>query len=1101
MTRRRTWFDPGPLRLRGATLLLAGGALFTPASGAGLQAGATLPSGRGTFTPISDINANTAFGESPLEFSPVNIRGVAQTGTGALDPFDGAGPSTWFYVSDGTGGLAVSYPEGVPTTVSAGDIVEVDSVVVRTQDLPPIRGTRTVDFEYAFLSGITPTITVIAPGGGVVDDPTVIGMTDLLDTGAAWEGTRVRINGVSIVDPGEWPPAGSSGFVSFTNGVSVGRLYVDEDTDLDGATLPGGPFDLVGFVAQNGPAPGTDHYLYPTGVSDLIAGDGSGLVRVRPEVVAQGQNGLTLDFTITGQEATLAQIEIAIPETWTWESQGDFSIGGDGFTGATKSFRPEGASWVLEVSGAAVSAANPGTVALRSLASPAALGPTVFVTRTATAGGTLTEISASPTVLVVTDAEPGDVVINEVYPVTTTQSQGREGAEYVEIFSRSGEDLDVSGWALADIGRQADCTLDARWAFPVGTVLAPGGYAVVCRNAGEFLAYFRDFSPSATSLLFEMHDAGSEPPSVDDPVTENMVLLDPTSRDDQIALLGGAQTNGGQCEAPDWPGKIVPFSELVVLQDVTGTVVDAIEYRERGPCPTDLCDGGITGPDDAYFWGAPKVRHTLGRDAASRDTDDSRADLIPSSDPTPGSVNVPGDTAPPLLLVDSFGAALSATVIEIRFDEPVNEATALDPTRYTIQVPSTGETVEVTDIIADPIEAGRHFFLVAAELPPGVEATVTATGVEDPVIGPGGGNSAPTVGTFLVPPIDQDDAPAATICAIQEFDDSGFSPLVGEPVTVVGYVTLGDIDPALPNGLPPTDRLSVWIQDPGGCGVNLFSFFSSDSAGYAFERPVISRDGLRLNDFVQIRGRVVEFVSASSGNGAVTEIDVDEGDTGYRLLLRGLEGPEPLEVATGDAGDETLEGSLVHVEGTVVNSNSLAAYVDDGSGPIQVFQNFSDLDLTRFTVGDRLDVTGIITQYDATEPYFSGYELVPQNQDAIFKVDGDFTRDGPIVAVERRVLAPELGEQIQITTRSPTRSEVIVEIFDRVGRKVTTLYDGVGLGRLDLGWNGVDQHGSTVEPGVYICHIRAVALDGGSVKTDSAPIVVGTRLEGWRSMR
>jgi hypothetical protein len=161
-----------------------------------------------------------------------------------------------------------------------------------------------------------------------------------------------------------------------------------------------------------------------------------------------------------------------------------------------------------------------------------------------------------------------------------------------------------------------------------------------------------------------------------------------------------------------------------------------------------------------------------------------------------------------------------------------------------------------------------------------------------------------------------------------------------------------------------------------------------------------------------------------------------------------------------------------------------------------VFQNFSDLDLTRFIVGDRLDVTGIMTQFDSAPPFLQGYELVPQNQDAIFKVDGSFSAGAPVVRVEKRVLVPDLGESIRIETVAPQRTKLIAEIYDVVGRKRTTLYDGVGLGTVVFDWDGRDQRGSVVEPGVYLCRVRTVALDGGPVQNHTAPIVVGLRQNG-----
>jgi hypothetical protein len=581
---------------------------------------------------------------------------------------------------------------------------------------------------------------------------------------------------------------------------------------------------------------------------------------------------------------------------------------------------------------------------------------------------------------------------------------------------------------------------------------------------------------------------------MDSPSVPNLVLLqDVNGVDDQIALLGGLVTNGGQCEDPEQAGRFVPFAELLVLQDVLGNVVDAFEYRELGPCTADLCVGPYTGADDAYPWGPPKAGHTLGRDAAATDTDSSRDDLLPASVPTPGAANQPGDTAPPGIFLSAdpdTGAGVSSILVDVRFDEPVDLASATNPAHYAV-TGSGGESFAVTQVLADAGASQRRFFLVTEPMPGGLLATLNVTGVTDLVIGGTGGNPAAASAPFQVP------AEALPACAVQDYDELGFSPHEGDTVVVAGFVSVGALPAAGPTDPPPDDRVSIWVQEPGGCGVNVFAFLPADAPEYALNFPDLREFGVRLDDLVRVRGRVTEFVSSTSGSGSVTEIEALTDDAGfYRFLVRGAGSPVPREVGTGEANDEGLEGTLVHTVGTVINSNDIAAWIDDGSGAVQVFQNFSDLDLTQFTVGDRLDVTGVITQFDATEPFLSGYELVPRSQDHVFKVDGAFSSGGPSVRVERRVLVPDQGETIGILARSPARSEMIVEIYDAVGRKITTLYDGVGLGEMRFEWDGRDQHGQTVDPGVYLCHARAVPLDGGNIETLAAPIVVGLRLEG-----
>jgi hypothetical protein len=397
----------------------------------------------------------------------------------------------------------------------------------------------------------------------------------------------------------------------------------------------------------------------------------------------------------------------------------------------------------------------------------------------------------------------------------------------------------------------------------------------------------------------------------------------------------------------------------------------------------------------------------------------------------------------------------------------------------------------VLQVLADPERSTRHFVLVTEPMPTGETVTLLVNGIRDPVIGGAGGNEL-----FGSASIDVPDE-ARTICAVQEFDEVGLSPAVGDTVLIAGIVTLGTIPPVEDNAPAPTDRLSIWVQEPGGCGVNVFAFLPDDTT-YADVFPDVREFGVEIGDFVAVRGRVVEFISSTSGAGAVTEVEaIAEDDSFYDFLLRGLGGIEPRIVTTHEANEESLEGTLVRTEGTVIAGDDRALFLDDGSGSIQVFSNFSaDIDLTLFPVGDRLEVTGVITQFDSSAPYFSGYELVPVSQASIVRLDGGFASGGPSVSVERRVLVPEVGESIRIVTNVPKRSDAIIEIYDVQGTKMITLYDGVGLGEVAYQWDGTGDRGDRVDPGVYICHVRVVPLDGGSVETASAPIVVGTRLEG-----
>ncbi|MEZ5064810.1 MAG: lamin tail domain-containing protein [bacterium] len=1054
----------------------------------------------GGITPISGVNANAANGFAQIgEFAFVKIRGVAQSATGDLDPYDVGSPSTWFYVNDGTGGVAIAQSGGVIRSVAAGDSVEVETFVF-TQRQSPLRGTRAIDHGAVFPG----TITILATNRPLT--PAVAHTAaEIVTNGDSYEGSLVIVSGLTLVNPAQWPAVGASAFVDVTDGTTTFRAYVDDETDIAQNSPPAGAFDLTGFVAQHdaaAPETGpftTGHFLYPRGIADFAQGDGSGTATVTPTFALTGATGQTVTTTVTGQDVSLETIEIVIPATWTWDTPGDLTLSGPGFAGASGSFRIDGANHVAVVSNAAVTASSSGTLAIGSLTAPADVETSTFVVRTATPGGSPTPITASPQVTVVEAAQPGDIVINELYPVTITLDQGIERSEFIELHNVSGADLSIDGWTLQDVGRVAGCGFGARWAFPSGTMIPADGYAVVCRNSRDasngagFLVDFPSFP--ATVPLFEMYDSVGYASAVDDPTTPNMILRDPSATNDQIVLLGGANTNVGQCETDAVPDVEFPFFERILLRDALGNPIDLAEYRELGPCDEFDCGDGLSSPGDAYPYGPPGYRHTLGRDATSTDTDISRDDFFPSSQPTPGAANVPGDTVPPTIAAASV---LSAVQIQVEYSEIVDEASALDPANYEVIV--NGESYAVVTVVASPVKFAsdgtvtatpqRMFFLSVAQLPTGVAGTLRIQGVRDLVIGGLGGNEIDDTASVAIEPN------AAAICRIQEFDEQGFSPAVGDTVVCAGWVTLGDIPPVEFGDLLPVDRLSIWVQEPGGCGVNVFAFLPDDPVDIEADFGAVRRFGVLVNDFVQIRGTVTEFISSSSGSGAVTEIALLSGTAPYRLLARGLDGPAPLRVSTTDANDERLEGLLIRTEGTVINQNSLAAWIDDGSGSVQVFQNFGSIDLTRFVVGDRLDVTGVITQFDSSPPYLQGYELVPQNQEAVFTVDGGFASGGPSVTVDKAVLVPDLGETIHIETVAPQRSKLIVEIFDPTGRRIHVLYDGIGLGTVGFDWDGRDQRGAPVHPGVYLCRVRSVALDGGPVQNHTAPIVVGLRLNG-----
>jgi hypothetical protein len=334
-----------------------------------------------------------------------------------------------------------------------------------------------------------------------------------------------------------------------------------------------------------------------------------------------------------------------------------------------------------------------------------------------------------------------------------------------------------------------------------------------------------------------------------------------------------------------------------------------------------------------------------------------------------------------------------------------------------------------------------------------------------------------------------------TICEIQEYDEQGLSPLNGEGVSVVGVVTV-------PPGYLQSTRCSFYIE-LDGCGVNVY--------GDGLGPNAVNID---LGDTVLVTGSVEEYISGS-GAGATTEIvftapgDVEVIDEGPI--------PDPTYFNLQELGLEEQEGRFVRTIGVVSQTNyDYSIYIEQpwSGAEIQVYQGYNDsTDFGGFDVGDTLDVTGIMLQYDRDAPYFDGWELVPRFQEdmkiAVPPEPGppSYFPNASLV-VPARPFRPDVGDVLEISYQAPEGSEVVMEIFDLQGRKVRTLTEGEYDGYSDVpdlykddffvegvrGWDGRDDLRRLVPAGAYVCRLEATDPEG-RVSATTAPVVVGIKLD------
>lgn len=126
-----------------------------------------------------------------------------------------------------------------------------------------------------------------------------------------------------------------------------------------------------------------------------------------------------------------------------------------------------------------------------------------------------------------------DVVINEIMyhraPLSTEDGWAERDEEWIELYNRGEEAVDLGGWQLVDA---------VAYAFPEGTTLAPGGFLVVARDAAALAAAWPE-----------------------------------------------AEIQG------DWEGSLSNASDRVLLLDQRGNPADEVRYYDGGRWPA-AADGG-----------------------------------------------------------------------------------------------------------------------------------------------------------------------------------------------------------------------------------------------------------------------------------------------------------------------------------------------------------------------------------------------------------------------------------------------------------------------------------------------------------------------------
>ncbi len=234
----------------------------------------------------------------------------------------------------------------------------------------------------------------------------------------------------------------------------------------------------------------------------------------------------------------------------------------------------------------------------------------------------------------------------------------------------------------------------------------------------------------------------------------------------------------------------------------------------------------------------------------------------------------------------------------------------------------------------------------------------------------------------------------------------------------------------------------------------------------------------KMGDWIRVKGTVQENYGVTRLSN-LTELTVITPNYGVF---------QPAKVRTGDIGTgkplaEAYEDVLICVENlTVTNpfpdgaSNFGEFTIDDGSGPIRVDDAFNafngNLD-SSFVLGDHIDKL-IGFQYFS----FSNYKILPRNYNDIIGHTHVAVKEETKSSVKGFRLDANypnpFNSQTFIRYSIPTQSTVTVLIYNLLGEKVRTLYQGVAApGEYQILWDGLDDNNRSVSTGIYFCQLKS----------------------------
>ncbi len=202
-----------------------------------------------TCADLADVMADDGDGYPLMFGQTVMVCGVLT----AAHEFGTAGPGYLTHATGSTGVYGGAFADS--TSLAIGDEVAIVG-------------------EVGFYNGLTQIVnstSVTTTGSPGAPAATVMTLAAINADPEPLEASLLKVEGVTLVDPENWPASGSSASLLIAQAGDTLTLRIDSDTDIDGTAAPTGEFDVTGLLSQYDTSlPWTDGYqILPRFLTDI----------------------------------------------------------------------------------------------------------------------------------------------------------------------------------------------------------------------------------------------------------------------------------------------------------------------------------------------------------------------------------------------------------------------------------------------------------------------------------------------------------------------------------------------------------------------------------------------------------------------------------------------------------------------------------------------------------------------------------------------------------------------------------------------------------------------------------------------------------------